>query len=90
MSFLNILPVLLLLPLALLGQWHYDGGLVRQNFDSLPLSETFDYSDHGVSKGPALLAASHDRLPRGVLAQDQCLFEFRRHRQARGVALIPE
>lgn len=55
MSFFNILPVLLFLPLALLGQLHYDGGLVVQNFDSLPLSETFDYSDQGVAKGPTQL-----------------------------------
>lgn len=55
MSFLNILPVLLFLPLSLLGQLNYGGGLVMQNFDSLPLSETFDYSDQGVAKGPALL-----------------------------------
>lgn len=55
MSFFNILPVLLLLPLALWGQLNHGGGLVRQNFDSLPLSETFDYSDQGVAKGPALL-----------------------------------
>jgi predicted extracellular nuclease len=55
MSFLNVLPVLLLLPLALFGQLHYGGGLVLQNFDSLPLSETFDYSGQGVAKGPALL-----------------------------------
>jgi predicted extracellular nuclease len=55
MYFLNILRVLPLLPPALFGQLNYGGGLVMQSFDSLPLSETFDYSDHGVAKGPALL-----------------------------------
>jgi predicted extracellular nuclease len=55
MTFLNILPVLLLLPLRLCGQLNYAGGLVMQSFDSLPVSETFDYTDHGVAKGPALL-----------------------------------
>lgn len=57
MSFLNILLVLLLLlmPLVSSGQLNYDGGLIVQGFDSLPVSETFDYADHGVAKGPALL-----------------------------------
>lgn len=37
------------------AQLSYTGGVVFQNFDSLPSADTFDYSDFGVAKGPAQL-----------------------------------
>ncbi len=35
------------------AQLSYTGGVVSQSFDSLPLADTFDYSDFGIAKGPA-------------------------------------
>jgi predicted extracellular nuclease len=40
------------------SQLSYTGGVLSQDFNSLPLSDTFDFSDWGVAKGPALLSAA--------------------------------
>jgi predicted extracellular nuclease len=40
------------------GQLSYTGGVLSQDFNSLPLADTFDFSDFGVAKGPALLSAA--------------------------------
>ncbi len=39
------------------GQLVYTGGVVKQDFDSLPRGDVFDLSDFGVAKGPAALTA---------------------------------
>lgn len=50
---------LLLLPwLMAWGQLSYTGGLVVQDFDTLPMTGTFDYAELGVGKGPAPLTAT--------------------------------
>lgn len=40
------------------AQLSYSGGLVVQDFDSLPASGPFDLSDFGIAKGPALLTST--------------------------------
>lgn len=50
---------LFLLPwLMAWGQLSYTGGLVVQDFDTLPMAGTFDYAEVGVAKGPAQLTAA--------------------------------
>ncbi len=40
------------------GQLSYTGGVVVQDFDSLPMTGTFDYAALGIGKGPAQLTAA--------------------------------
>lgn len=40
------------------GQLNYTGGIAFQDFNTLPMADTYDLSDFGVAKGPALLSAA--------------------------------
>ncbi len=40
------------------AQISYTGGLLRQDFDSLPAAGSFDFSDFGVAKGPLSLSSA--------------------------------
>lgn len=45
------------------AQLSYTGGLAQQDFNTLPMSGTFDYQDAAIAKGPAALAGAPVSAP---------------------------